>query len=65
MKAEPPWITDWSEIDDKVQYIVCAVNNGDRGFYLSRPEITQGWQVKHRMQGCYAAIPCPPLVEVK
>ena len=53
------WVCEWSGIEDNKRYVVCAINRGDRGWYLSNPELRDGWQVKRLREQCYAAIPCP------
>lgn len=55
----PTWVYEWSTIEDKARYIVCAIGSGHAGLYLYRPELLDGWQVKRLMPRCYAALPMP------
>ncbi len=55
------WITDWSGIGDKTDYIVCPINARPDGIlYLGQPTGRMlGWQVKRLMERCYAALEAP------
>lgn len=56
------WIVRWCEIVDASRYVVCPVNaRSDKSLYLSSPVgFYEGWRVKRLLEGCYAALECPP-----
>ncbi len=56
------WITDWSDLDDGTNYLVCPINaRADNSLYLGQPVgIQRGWQVKCLMLRCYAALELSP-----
>jgi hypothetical protein len=54
------WIMDWTEISDSHRYIACAIGKKfDGSYYLYRPAILEGWQVKRLLGDCYAAMEMP------
>ena len=54
------YITDWSEIDSDGEYVVFAIAaRQTEGYYLYRPEMYRGSQVKNLMAKCYVALPMP------
>ncbi len=52
------WITRWDEIDGDKNYICFAITANGQRVYC--PQMARGWQVKQRIEGCYAAIEVPP-----
>jgi hypothetical protein len=55
------WVTDWAEIEDDGNYIVCLINVRQDGIlYLGHPiRRLAGWEVKRLMPRCYAALSTP------
>lgn len=52
------WITRWDEIDGDQNYLICAITGNGKTVY--DPHLARGWQVKQRIEGCYAALLLPP-----
>lgn len=61
LTVDHDWITDWAEIDNDGNYIVCPINVLSDGIlYLGHPiRRLAGWEVKRLMPRCYAALSTP------
>ena len=51
------WISDWSELEPRTQYLVCAIRPAaDGSMCLAHPKIGSGTTVKETCpEGCYLA----------